>query len=89
MIITTKHFVERVNERYITNKTDKLDYILSTFTDIYKKYKKNKISLNIKREYRNNSIRYIIYYYDFKYIYTEENDSIILISFWIRNKYFF
>ena len=81
MILPTKHFIQRVSERYITNKTNKLEYIIETFNYIYKKYKKKKININIKKEYRNNNIRFIIYYYDFKYVYTEEKDDIVLISF--------
>ena len=81
MILPTKHFIQRVDERYITNKNNKLEYIIETFNYIYKKYKKKKISINIKKEYRNNNIRFIIYYYDFKYVYTEEKDDIVLISF--------
>ena len=87
MILPTKHFIQRVDERYITNKTNKLEYIIGTFNSLYKKYKKKKININIKKEYRNNNIRFIIYYYDFKYVYTEEKDDIVLISFWIRKKY--
>ena len=49
-IKTTKHFIERIEERYDTNNHFPIDYVINTFSTIYKKWKKGKLHKRVKIE---------------------------------------
>jgi len=86
MIITTIHFEKRVNERFISNNYNKIDFVINTFKKIYKK---NKLWLKNIKITQENSKYWVVYkmcYDDFKYYYSINWSDIVLITFWIRCK---
>jgi len=74
---TTKHFKERVVERFKSNITEKEDFLISIFKDWIKQ--------KIKREKRDNWTL-VIRIKEFKFIFSEPvGGECTLITFWVRD----
>lgn len=74
-IIQTKHFNERIEERYSKDK----EFIIKTFEHIIKKIKKSKIHPEL---WEHDT--FIVRFSDMKFVYTKKDWKYIMITFWKR-----
>lgn len=85
MIQLSSHFRMRVDERFATNHYDKESYVVETFKNIYKKYKKGKAFPRIEKTSNQYWEVYRMWYQEFKFVYSVDKWDITLITFWLRS----
>ena len=86
MIKLSKHFIARVEERFNSNNWNKQSFILETFKNTYKKWKKKKIHPKIEKADSKYWEVFKMYYQEFRFVFSVDQGDITLITFTIRSK---
>ncbi len=85
-IIITKHFEERVKERYQRDYVDKLDCIIKRFKEAQESIRKKQFFFKITEKiWWLWHTTYKIYVEDLAYVYSKKNGEYTLITLWVRN----